>query len=62
MKIRAYGADATLEACREMSYGVAPPPPYRSLDFKTMIRPVSSRSPTIRCSDAVATRRTPTAG
>ena len=36
MEIRAHGADATLEACREVSYGVGPPPPYRSLDFKTI--------------------------
>ena len=35
-KVRAHGADATLEACREVSYGVGPPPPYRSLDFKTI--------------------------
>jgi hypothetical protein len=35
MKIRAYGADATLKACREASYGVAPTSGYRSLDFKS---------------------------
>jgi hypothetical protein len=35
-KLRVYGADATLLACRETSYGIAPPPPYRSLDFKTV--------------------------
>jgi hypothetical protein len=35
-KLRAYGADATLLACREIIYGVAPPSPYRSLDFKTV--------------------------
>jgi hypothetical protein len=34
-KVRAYGADATLKACREASYGVAPVSGYRSLDFKS---------------------------
>jgi hypothetical protein len=34
-KVRAYGADATLKACREASYGVAPLTAYRSLDFKS---------------------------
>ena len=34
-KIRAYGADATLKACRENSYGIAPLTGYRSLDFKS---------------------------
>ena len=34
-KVRAYGADATLLACRETSYGVAPLTGYRSLDFKS---------------------------
>jgi hypothetical protein len=34
-KVRAYGADATLLACRETSYGVAPLTSYRSLDFKS---------------------------
>ena len=34
-KVRAYGADATLEACREASYGVARLSGYRSLDFKS---------------------------
>ena len=34
-KVRAYGADATLLACRETSYGVAPLSGYRSLDFKS---------------------------
>jgi hypothetical protein len=34
-KVRAYGADATLKACREASYGVAPLAGYRSLDFKS---------------------------
>ncbi|QLH38093.1 MAG: hypothetical protein HWD60_02645 [Defluviicoccus sp.] len=34
-KLRAYGADATLKACRETSYGVAPLTGYRSLDFKS---------------------------
>ncbi len=34
-KVRAYGADATLKACRETSYGVAPLTGYRSLDFKS---------------------------
>ncbi len=34
-KVRAYGADATLKACREASYGVAPLSGYRSLDFKS---------------------------
>jgi hypothetical protein len=34
-KVRAYGADATLKAAREASYGVAPLSGYRSLDFKS---------------------------
>jgi len=34
-KVRAYGADATLLACRETTYGIAPPTGYRSLDFKS---------------------------
>jgi len=34
-KVRAYGADATLKACRETTYGVAPLTGYRSLDFKS---------------------------
>ncbi|QLH37795.1 MAG: hypothetical protein HWD60_00620 [Defluviicoccus sp.] len=34
-KVRAYGADATLLACRETGYGVAPLSSYRSLDFKS---------------------------
>jgi hypothetical protein len=34
-KVRAYGADATLKACRETSYGLAPLSGYRSLDFKS---------------------------
>ena len=34
-KVRAYGADATLKACREASYGMAPLTGYRSLDFKS---------------------------
>ena len=34
-KVRAYGADSTLRACREPTYGVAPASGYRSLDFKT---------------------------
>jgi hypothetical protein len=34
-KVRAYGADATLRACRETTYGVAPLNGYRSLDFKS---------------------------
>ena len=34
-KARAYGADATLKACREAGYGVAPLSGYRSLDFKS---------------------------
>ena len=34
-KVRAYGADATLKACREATYGVAPLSGYRSLDFKS---------------------------
>jgi len=34
-KARAYGADATLKACREASYGVAPLTGYQSLDFKS---------------------------
>jgi hypothetical protein len=34
-KVRAYGADATLKACREASYGAAPLTGYRSLDFKS---------------------------
>jgi Phage tail tube protein len=33
-KVRAYGADSTLLACRETAYGVAPLAGYRSLDFK----------------------------
>ena len=34
-KVRAYGADSTLLARRETSYGVAPLGGYRSLDFKS---------------------------
>ncbi|MBK8174806.1 MAG: hypothetical protein IPK66_05905 [Rhodospirillales bacterium] len=34
-KVRAYGADATLLAGRETSYGIAPLTGYRSLDFKS---------------------------
>jgi hypothetical protein len=34
-KVRAYGADSTLLACRETAYGVAPLAGYRSLDFKS---------------------------
>jgi hypothetical protein len=34
-KVRAYGADATLKACREAAYGAAPLTGYRSLDFKS---------------------------
>src|SRR6056297_526028 len=34
-KLRAYGADATLKACREAGYGSAPLTDYRSLDFKS---------------------------
>jgi hypothetical protein len=34
-KVRAYGADSTLKACRETAYGVAPTSGYRSLDFKS---------------------------
>ncbi|MBK8211480.1 MAG: hypothetical protein IPK78_17560 [Rhodospirillales bacterium] len=34
-KVRAYGADATLKACRETTYGVVPLSGYRSLDFKS---------------------------
>jgi hypothetical protein len=34
-KVRAYGADATLKACREASYGSAPLTGYRGLDFKS---------------------------
>jgi hypothetical protein len=34
-KVRAYGADATLKACRESTYGVVPVSGYRSLDFKS---------------------------
>ena len=34
-KVRAYGADSTLLACRETAYGVAPLSGYRSLDFKS---------------------------
>ena len=34
-KVRAYGADSTLKACRETTYGVAPLSDYRSLDFKS---------------------------
>jgi Phage tail tube protein len=35
MKVRAYGADATLKACRESTYGTAPVSGYTSLDFKS---------------------------
>ena len=35
-KVRAYGADATLKACRETAYGAAPPGGYRSLAFKSI--------------------------
>jgi hypothetical protein len=34
-KVRAYGADSTLLACRETVYGVGPLTGYRSLDFKS---------------------------
>ena len=34
-KVRAYGADAMLKACREATYGTAPASGYRSLDFKS---------------------------
>jgi hypothetical protein len=34
-KIRAYGADATLLACREAAYGTAPLGGYRALAFKS---------------------------
>jgi hypothetical protein len=34
-KVRDYGADAILLACRETAYGVAPASGYRSLDFKS---------------------------
>jgi hypothetical protein len=34
-KVRAYGADATLLAARETSYGVLPVGGWRSLDFKS---------------------------
>jgi hypothetical protein len=34
-KVRAYGADATLKACREATYGTAPASGYTSLDFKS---------------------------
>jgi hypothetical protein len=34
-KVRAYGADATLKACQETTYGTAPVSGYRSLDFKS---------------------------
>ena len=34
-KVRAYGANSTLKACRETTYGVAPLSDYRSLDFKS---------------------------
>ena len=34
-KVRAYGADATLKACRETTYGVAPFSGYRALAFKS---------------------------
>jgi hypothetical protein len=34
-KVRAFGADATLKACRETTYGVAPLSGYRGLDFKS---------------------------
>ena len=35
-KVRAYGADATLKACRETAYGAAPLSGYRSLAFKSI--------------------------
>src|SRR4029450_3342000 len=34
-KVRAFGADSTLKACRETTYGVAPLSGYRGLDFKS---------------------------
>jgi hypothetical protein len=34
-KVRAYGADASLKACREIAYGTAPLSGYRSLAFKS---------------------------
>jgi hypothetical protein len=34
-KVRAYGADATLKACKEVTYGTASLSGYRSLDFKS---------------------------
>jgi hypothetical protein len=34
-EVRAYGADATLKACRETAYSVAPLSGYRSLAFKS---------------------------
>jgi hypothetical protein len=35
-KVRAYGADATLQACRETAYGAAPLSGYRWLAFKSL--------------------------
>ncbi len=60
-KVRAYGADATLKACREAGYGVAPLAGYRSLDFKST--DLSSAQPLgdDRCSGAGATPRIPIA-
>jgi hypothetical protein len=34
-KVRAYGADATLRGCKEVTYGTKPASGYRSLDFKS---------------------------
>ena len=42
-KVRAYGAEATLKACRETSYGTAPSSGYKSLDFKST--DLSSKQP-----------------
>ena len=61
-KLRAYGADAMLLACRETSYGVAPAHRLPRLDFKSSDLSASSRWATIRCWAAAATPRIPTAG
>ena len=45
-KLRAYGADAILLACRETTYGTAPTGGYRSLDFKST--DLSSEQPPVQ--------------
>ena len=49
-KVRAYGADSTLKACRETTYGTAPTSGYRGLDFKST--DLSSADPARRRSAA----------